>query len=186
MLECIEEKRDNNLWIDLKQIRFVRIKNPDDAAKLLDLMKRAMMFYAQEAQLPLYRKDGTYYLSALNESRGDVIQAIRQEDFLAFQYHGSFIASARLVTDYKEKKSLLTRFSVDPKLHRSNVSEFFLDTLITYARNQGIDELYLYVAQENKRLMELLRSRNFLLYSVNSGRPYSKVCLIKTLRRGLP
>ncbi len=173
------------MWINPNDVQFVLVRNGEDSEMLLDLMKRAMMFYAQEAQLPLYRRDGTYYLPALNETRGDILWAIENEEFLALMDHDQYLATCRLVSDYKRGKSLLTRFSVHPKLYKTNIAEIFLDRVIAYARKQGLQELYVYIAQSHKPLMDLFKSRNFMLYSINDGHPYPKVCLIKDLQRGL-
>lgn len=160
---------------------FFRVTESSDADALLQLMKRSMMFYAQEAQIPLYRKNGSYTLAALNETRGDILEAIQSEDFFAVEYKSKIVASVRLVTDYDEQKSLLTRFSVEPKLRKTDFSSFLMKSAIYYLQSNGIREVYLYTAIENERMMEFYKEHKFQLYSVNNGRPYPKACLIRVL-----
>lgn len=167
--------------IDLDAISIVKITDHSQADALLGLMKRAMMLYAQETRLPLYKKDGSYTLAALNETRGDIIDAMDSEDFLGVQYHGVWVASVRLVSDPRVGKSLLTRFCVEPKMQSQGLGSILLETACDYLRQQQIRELYLYTAQENSRLMDFYRRHRFVLYSVNQGRPYPKVCLLRTL-----
>lgn len=167
--------------IDYNEIRFVRVKNPNDAPQLLDLSFRAMILYAQEAEIKLFKTDRSYYLNALNETRGDLIHAMQTEDFLAFIYQGQFIAACRLISDFRHKKTLLTRFSIDPKFQKMAVDEMFLDEVIQYCQDLGLNEIYLYTAQNHQRWMNLFKSKNFQLFSMNTGQPYPKVCLVRDL-----
>lgn len=168
--------------IDLNTLKIVKVTDHTQADILLQLMKRAMMQYAQEARIPLYRRDGSYTLSSLNEMRGDIIEAMDRDEFLGVRAENEeWVASVRLVTDKEAEKALLTRFCVEPKYKSRGIGSMLLDVSADYLRKQGIKELYLYTAQENTKLMDFYKRHGFVLYSVNHGRPYPRVCLLRVL-----
>lgn len=167
--------------IDLNELTVVKVTDPAEADTLLQLMKRAMMLYAQEAALPLYRKDGTFTLAALNETRGDLLDAMRNDDFLAVRYGDEWLASVRLITDTEAKKALLTRFCVEPRYKGQGIGSMLITVAADYVRKKGVQELYLYTAKENERLLNFYKRHGFILYSVNRGRPYPRVCMMKML-----
>lgn len=167
--------------IDFNALSVVKVNDTAEADILLQLMKRAMMLYAQEAGIPLYRKDGSYTLAALNETRGDLIEAMRADDFLAVRQGREWLASVRMINDFDAQKSLLTRFCVEPNYKSQGIGSMLLNVACDYVKKKGIKEVYLYTAQENERLLKFYRRHGFILYSVNRGRPYPRVCLMKDL-----
>ncbi len=169
------------LRIDPDALTIVKVTDHDQADVLLELQQRAMMLYAQETRIPLYRRDGSYSLPSLNETRGDIIEAMDREDLLAARYQERWVGSVRLVSDQALGKTLLTRFSIDPRYHSLGIGSELMETACTFLKGQGIREVYLYTAQHNERLMAFYRRHQFFLYSVNSGRPYPKVCLLRYL-----
>lgn len=166
---------------DLNKLSVVRVNDPGEADILLDLMRRAMMLYAREAAIPLYNRDGSYTLTALNETRGDLVQSMKEDDFLAVTDGSRWLASLRLVSDPEAGKALLTRFCVDPSFKSRGIGSMLLGVSADYMRERGIRELYLYTARDNTRLLDFYKRHGFRLYSVNRGRPYPRVCMIKEL-----
>ena len=129
----------------------------------------------------MYRRDGSYTLASLNETRGDLIEAMDKDDFLAVKNDGQWLASLRLINDFNAQKSLLTRFCVDPRWKSRGIGSMLINVAADYARDKGIRELYLYTAQKNTRLLDFYKRHGFMLYSVNSGRPYPRACLMREL-----
>lgn len=166
---------------DSHPLQISKVTDHSQADALLQLMKRAMMLYAQEARIPLYRRDGSYTLTALNETRGDMVEAMNREDLLAANFNGEWVGSVRLVSDHELGKTLLTRFCVEPRYRSQGIGAELLETACSFLKEQGIREVYLYTAQENTRLLEFYKRHGFFLYSVNSGRPYPRVCLLRYL-----
>ncbi len=167
--------------IDQDALVVVKVTDHSQAEVLLDLQKRAMMLYAQEAQIPLYKRDGSYFLASLNETRGDIMDAMDNEDLLAARIGDRWVGSVRLVSDFSLGKTLLTRFCVDPRYHSLGIGHDLMEAACGFLKRQGIREVYLYTAQNNTRLLDFYKRHDFFLYSVNSGRPYPKVCLLRYL-----
>ncbi len=167
--------------IDRDALVVVKVTDHSQADILLDLQKRAMMLYAQEAQIPLYRRDGSYFLASLNETRGDIMDAMDNEDLLAAKVADRWVGSVRLVSDFSLGKTLLTRYCVDPRYHSLGIGHELLEASFVFLKERGIREVYLYTAQNNQRLLDFYKRHQFFLYSVNSGRPYPKVCLLRYL-----
>ena len=159
------------------------IRDISQAQAILNLIRKSMIFYAHEANISLYSKNGAYTIPALNESRGDVVRSIEANDVFVVKDGEKYIAHVRCISDFNLGRTILSRFVIDKDYLNKDIYPLLINELIRYLSPQGIQELFVYVATENSSIIEALYKEMFQPYSVNDGYPYPKVCLIRRLYR---
>ncbi len=172
-----------NLRAGYTEFSIIQVHDTSVSEELLDLVRRSSIYFAHVANISLYTRDGHYTIPELNETRGDYADAILNDTVFAILHRNKFIAHVRLISDYQSRKTLLTRFAIDPDYINMNIEATLLSEVASFLKMYDMEELYVYIPIENEYLMNIYRENLYLPYSINDGIPYPIACLVRRLYR---
>ncbi len=150
----------------------VRRAKDCDVPEIMRIIHDAFLIYMENGCLPSPP-------SALFETESEVSDDIRKKCVLAAEVNGRLSGTLRL--DFKNGGAYLSRFAVDPSLHRSGIGKALLDFAVGEAVKNGCTEISLHTSLSAKNLVRLYRANGFSVCEINTSRGYRRAKLVKIL-----
>lgn len=150
----------------------VRAAKAEDVREIMRIIHDAFLIYMENGCLPNPP-------SALFETEIEVAEDIRKKCVLAAEVNGRLSGTLRL--SFKNGEAYLSRFAVDPSLHRSGIGKALLDFAAGEAIKNGCTEISLHTSLDAKNLVRLYKAHGFSVCEINTSRGYRRAKLVKNL-----
>lgn len=155
----------------MKGIIVRRAKN-EDIPEIMRIVREAFLIYMENGGLPSPP-------TALFETESEVLEDLRKKCVLAAEKNGRLSGTLRLA--FKDGEAYLSRFAVDPSLHRSGIGKALLDYAAEEALKNGCTEISLHTSLDAKNLVRLYKANGFNVCEINTSRGYRRAKLVKNL-----
>lgn len=150
----------------------VRHAREEDIPEIMRIIHDAFIIYMENGSLPCPP-------SALFETEDEVMEDIQKKCVIVAEHKGRVSGSLRL--EFKDEEAYLSRFAVDPSLHRAGIGNALLLAADEEAVKNGCKKIVLHTSLSAKNLVRLYKTHGFLVCNINTDRGYRRAKLVKNI-----
>lgn len=148
----------------------IRNASPEDADMIIKITAEAFNKYRELA--------GTSYpLAALNETRAEVLDDIKNKLVLVAYINGKVVGSVRVAVN--GETAYLSRFAVSPDYQNLGIGKALINLVDINMKVLGVKQIQLHTASKISSLIKFYYGRGFYIDSTSKERDYIRALLCK-------
>ncbi|MDR3292953.1 MAG: GNAT family N-acetyltransferase [Clostridiales bacterium] len=146
---------------------------PVHADAIYDITKRAFALYVDNLH-------AEYSLSAMTETREDILKDIEKNRVYAAEKNGKLLGSLRIAR-LSDDVAYLYRFAVDTNEHNKGVGAELLAYAVEECKKEGFAVIALHTNSKYYKLARYYYGMNFYVHSTDFSRGYIRALFLKEL-----
>jgi len=154
----------------------IRAAQKKDIPRLVEILHAAFTKYQKDLHVPAK-------VSALSENEEILLNEIESKRVLLIETDGEILGSVRYGS-LKGNIAYLSRFGVDPKIHKNGVGQELIEFVIAECREKKFSAIALHTCSTMKHLIKFYYSNDFYIHSTSFDRGYIRALLLHDIEKG--